>query len=115
MSVRAIATRCELGASAALIYALHSLEIFSCYGVGTDAVALARASDILVVNLASGAGLDVFWSEPDIDQPLLEFPNVIVQPHQSSGTVETRKAMGQLVLDDVAAHFANLPLLTPVV
>ena len=34
----------------------------------------------------------MFWKEPKIDRRLLDFDNVIVQPHQSSGTVETRKA-----------------------
>ena len=40
---------------------------------------------------------------------------MIVQPHQSSGTIETRKAMGKLVRDNLEAHFAGRPLLTPVV
>jgi len=35
-------------------------------------------------------------------------------PPQSSGTVETRKAMGKLVRDNLEAHFAGHPLLTPV-
>jgi lactate dehydrogenase-like 2-hydroxyacid dehydrogenase len=32
----------------------------------------------------------------------------------ASGTVETRKAMGQLVFDNLAAHFDGRPLPTPV-
>ena len=35
-------------------------------------------------------------------------------PHHSSGTFETRAAMSRLVLDNLAAHFAGKPLLTPV-
>ncbi len=62
-----------------------------------------------------GAGLDVFASEPDMDRRLLEFDNVVVQPHHASGTVETRKAMGKLVLDNLVAHFDGAELLTPVV
>jgi D-3-phosphoglycerate dehydrogenase len=61
------------------------------------------------------AALDVFWNEPDIDRRLLGLDNVIVQPHHASGTVETRKAMGKLVLDNLAAHFAGRPLPTPVI
>ena len=57
----------------------------------------------------------MFWNEPNIDQRLLAFANVLVQPHQSSGTVETRKAMGKLVRDNLEAHFAGRPLVTPVV
>jgi lactate dehydrogenase-like 2-hydroxyacid dehydrogenase len=81
-------------------------------GTTVDEVALVEA---LSRGKIGGAALDVFWNEPDIDKRLLDFPNVIVQPHQSSGTVETRKAMGQLVRDNLAAHFAGRPLLTPVV
>ena len=62
-----------------------------------------------------GAALDVFWNEPNIDARLLGFPNVIVQPHQASGTIETRKAMGKLVRDNLAAHFAGQPLPTAVI
>ena len=40
--------------------------------------------------------------------------NVLLQPHAGSGTVETRRAMGALVLDNLKAHFEGRPLLTPV-
>ena len=62
-----------------------------------------------------GAALDVFFNEPNIDSRLLSLDQVIVQPHQSSGTAETRKAMGKLVRDNLEAHFAGRPLLTPVI
>ncbi|MBB5662069.1 D-3-phosphoglycerate dehydrogenase [Rhizobium leguminosarum] len=61
------------------------------------------------------AGLDVFLNEPKIDARFLALQNVVLQPHHGSGTVETRKAMGQLVRDNLAAHFAGSPLPTPVV
>jgi D-3-phosphoglycerate dehydrogenase len=63
----------------------------------------------------AGAGLDVFWNEPRIDARFMALDNVVLQPHHASGTVETRRAMGQLVRDNLAAHFAGRPLLTPVV
>ena len=44
-SIRAVATRGELGANAELIVALPHLEIIACYGVGTDAINLAAARD----------------------------------------------------------------------
>ena len=62
-----------------------------------------------------GAGLDVFWNEPDINPAFFALENVVLQPHHASGTVETRKAMGRLVRDNLSAHFAGKPLLTPVV
>ena len=40
--------------------------------------------------------------------------NVVLSPHQGSATVKTRTAMGDLVIRNVAAHFAGDPLLTPV-
>ncbi|NEH53865.1 2-hydroxyacid dehydrogenase, partial [Rhizobium leguminosarum] len=61
------------------------------------------------------AGLDVFLNEPRIDARFLTLQNAVLQPHHGSGTVETRKAMGQLVRDNLAAHFAGSPLPTPVV
>ena len=60
------------------------------------------------------AGLDVFWNEPTPDPALTALPNVTLYPHHASGTVETREAMAQLVVDNLAAHFAGQPLLTPV-
>jgi lactate dehydrogenase-like 2-hydroxyacid dehydrogenase len=81
-------------------------------GATVDESALIEA---LGRGVLAGAALDVFWNEPNIDSRLLALPNVIVQPHQSSGTIETRKAMGKLVRDNLAAHFAGRPLLTPVV
>ena len=62
----------------------------------------------------AGAGLDVFLNEPNIDPRFYDLPNVVVQPHQGSGTVETRAAMGQLQRDNIAAFQKGEPLLTPV-
>jgi lactate dehydrogenase-like 2-hydroxyacid dehydrogenase len=62
-----------------------------------------------------GAGLDVFWNEPHIDARFKTLDNVVLQPHHASGTAETRRAMGKLVRDNLAAHFAGAALITPVV
>lgn len=62
----------------------------------------------------AGAALDVFAAEPAIPQALFALENVVLQPHNASGTWETREAMGKLVLDNLQAHFASEPLLTPV-
>ena len=65
----------------------------------------------LIAALRSGgiaaAGLDVFESEPRIRAEFLSLPNVVVTPHQASATVETRIAMGEAVLANLAAHFAG--------
>ncbi|MGX9772668.1 2-hydroxyacid dehydrogenase [Janthinobacterium aestuarii] len=60
------------------------------------------------------AGLDVFADEPRVPAALRALPNVVLTPHVGSLTVETRHAMGQLVVDNLHAHFAGLPLPTPV-
>lgn len=60
-----------------------------------------------------GAALDVYASEPHADPALTSLPNVVLYPHHASGSLETRGAMSQLVVDNLAAHFAGKPLLTP--
>ena len=83
---------------------------------------ISRAANIdeeaLIEALSSGtlgsAALDVFEGEPAIDPRFLELDNVLLQPHHASGTIETRKAMGKLVRDNLMAHFSGEPLLTPV-
>jgi lactate dehydrogenase-like 2-hydroxyacid dehydrogenase len=49
-----------------------------------------------------------------VAEALLGMDNVVLQPHQASATWETRDAMGQLVVDNLKAHFAGHPLPTPV-
>lgn len=60
------------------------------------------------------AALDVFWNEPNPDPALVSLPNVTLFPHHASGTVESRNAMAQLVVDNLAAFYAGRPLVTPV-
>jgi len=60
------------------------------------------------------AGLDVFADEPRVPEAFFALENVVLQPHVASATHQTRKAMGQLVIDNLAAHFAGKPLVTPI-
>ncbi|CAM6093592.1 unnamed protein product [Calypogeia fissa] len=69
----------------------------------------------LVEGRIAGAGLDVFEKEPYVPEELLKMDNVVVQPHVGSGTVETRKAMADLVVANLEAHFSGKPVLTRVV
>jgi len=62
----------------------------------------------------AGAGLDVFVDEPNVPDALRAMSNVVLTPHIGSGTRQTREAMGQLTFDNLHAHFAGRPLLTPV-
>jgi lactate dehydrogenase-like 2-hydroxyacid dehydrogenase len=61
-----------------------------------------------------GAGLDVFEEEPKMSEALWTMENVVLTPHIGSGTHETRAAMSRLTLDNLVAHFAGKPVLTPV-
>jgi lactate dehydrogenase-like 2-hydroxyacid dehydrogenase len=61
-----------------------------------------------------GAGLDVFAEEPKVPEALFGMDQVVLQPHAASATHETRRAMGDLVVDNLRAHFAGKPVLTPV-
>ncbi|CAN1215567.1 Glyoxylate/hydroxypyruvate reductase A HPR2 [Linum perenne] len=69
----------------------------------------------LVEGRLGGAGLDVFQDEPNVPEELFKLENVVLLPHVGSATVETRKAMADLVVGNLEAHFLNKPLLTPVV
>jgi len=45
----------------------------------------------------------VFANEPQVDPRYLTMPNVFLTPHIASATVDTRSAMGFILLDGVAA------------
>jgi glyoxylate reductase len=51
----------------------------------------------------AGAGLDVYPDEPLVDPRLLELPNLVLLPHLGSATEESRTAMGEKVLANIAA------------
>ena len=74
----------------------------------------AALLDALETGALGSAALDVFEGEPALNPRFLALRNVLLQPHHASGTVETRQAMGKLVRDNLFAHFAGKPLLTPV-
>ena len=81
-------------------------------GSVVDEPALVSA---LVEGRLGGAGLDVFADEPNVPEALIALDNVVLQPHRASATFDTRIAMGDLVLANLAAHFAGRELKTPVV
>jgi lactate dehydrogenase-like 2-hydroxyacid dehydrogenase len=60
------------------------------------------------------AGLDVFADEPRVPKELIEMDHVVLLPHVGSGSVETRRAMGQLVVDNLKSWAAGKAPLTPV-
>jgi lactate dehydrogenase-like 2-hydroxyacid dehydrogenase len=110
-----------LAASAATRH-IVGREMIEALGPEGMLINVSRASNIdeeaLLDALESGglgsAVLDVFEGEPELNPRFLKLDNVLLQPHHASGTVETRKAMGKLLRDNLQAHFSGLPLLTPV-
>jgi lactate dehydrogenase-like 2-hydroxyacid dehydrogenase len=110
-----------LAASAATRH-IVSRQVIEAVGPNGMIINVSRASNIeeeaLLDALETGklgsAALDVFENEPALDPRFLKLDNVLLQPHHASGTIETRKAMGQLVRDNLSAHFAGAPLPTPV-
>ena len=99
-----------------------SREVIEALGKDGYLINVSRGSTIdesamveaLVAGRIAGAGLDVFVAEPKVPEALFKLDNVVLQPHVSSGTHWTRAAMGQLVVDNLAAYFAGKPLLTQV-
>ncbi|UXN73791.1 2-hydroxyacid dehydrogenase [Devosia sp. A8/3-2] len=64
---------------------------------------------------SGGAALDVFENEPQVPQAFLTLDNVVLSPHRGSATVQTRDAMGAMLVANLEAHFAGEPLLSRVV
>ncbi|WP_146284855.1 2-hydroxyacid dehydrogenase [Gemmobacter aquaticus] len=110
-----------LAASAATRHIVGA-KVIEALGPNGMLINISRASNIdeaaLLDALETGrlgsAALDVFEGEPALNPRFLSLPNVLLQPHHASGTFETRQAMGKLVRDNLGAHFAGQPLLTPV-
>ncbi len=97
-------------------------EVMAALGNVGTLINIARGSivdeaaliDALATGTIKAAGLDVFENEPHVPAALLSAPNVVLLPHIGSNTQETRRAMADLVVRNLAAHFAGQPLVTPV-
>ncbi len=110
-------------AASAATKRIVSRAVLDALGTNGVLVNIARGSIVdepaLVAALQEGtlgaAALDVFADEPHVPAALLGMGNVLLTPHIASATDETRHAMGQLMLDNLAAFFAGKPLPTAVV
>ncbi len=97
-------------------------KVIAALGPEGTLINIARGSVIdeaaMIAALKDGtlgnAGLDVYLNEPNPNPELTALPNVTLYPHHASGTVETRDAMAQTVVDNLAAFHAGEPLITPV-
>ena len=80
-------------------------------GTVIDDAALIKA---LQDKTIMATGLDVYVNEPEVPKELIAMENVVLFPHLGSATVATRRAMDQLVVDNLLAWDAGRPPLTPV-
>ena len=93
-------------------------EVLAALGAEGKIVNIARGSIVdepaliqaLQAGTLGGAGLDVFAHEPHVPAELMAMDNVVLFPHVGSATRETRQAMGDLTLANLAAYFAGKPL-----
>lgn len=103
-------------------YHLVSREVLTALGPKGYVINIARGPVIdekAMVELLSsgqlgGAGLDVFEEEPKVPEELFAMDNVVLQSHMGSGTLETRKAMADLVFDNAASFLREGRLITPI-
>ena len=94
---------------------LVSTEVLDALGPQGFLVNVARGSVVdeaaLVEALRSGriagAGLDVFEDEPRPHADLLTLDNAVLAPHIASGTHDTRRAMADLVLQNLQQFIAT--------
>lgn len=101
---------------------LISADVLRALGPAGYLVNIARGSVVdepaLVQALGdgtiAGAGLDVFVDEPNVPEALLSLDNVVLTPHIGSGTVESRRAMADLVLANIERFRASGELVTPI-
>ena len=99
--------------NAKVLSALGSDGVFVNIGRGStvDEAALAAA---LSDGTIAAAGIDVFADEPNVPQALLDAPNTVLLPHVGSASEYTRRAMADLVVDNLIAWFGKGKPLTPV-
>jgi len=104
-------------ASAATV-GLVSQAVLSALGPAGLLVNIARGDVVdepaLIAALESGAlgaaALDVFTNEPAIDPRLLGCPNLLLSPHVASATMETRRAMAEMVVESLRDFAAGRPV-----
>jgi glyoxylate reductase len=68
-------------------------------------------ADALKAGTIFAAGLDVTEPEPpEMSDPLLKLPNVVIAPHIASATVETRNRMAEICAKNLIAGLTGQPL-----
>jgi hydroxypyruvate reductase len=102
---------------------LVNAAVLDALGPGGYLVNIARGSVVdepvllryLQEKRIAGAGLDVFADEPHVPPAFFALENAVLFPHVASATQETRKAMGDLQIENLRRHFSGRQVLTRVV
>ena len=89
----------------------QSILINIARGSVIDEPAMVR---VLSEGALGGAGLDVFDHEPKVPDALKSMNNVVLMPHVASATHETRRAMTDCLLENLASFFATGKVMTPI-
>ena len=82
----------------------NAIVVNTARGEIIDEAALARC---LADGRLAGAGLDVYEREPAVEPALLALDTVVLAPHLGSATRESRTAMGEKVISNITAFFAQ--------
>lgn len=69
----------------------------------------AALAECLQHRRIAGAALDVFEAEPHITEILYKLDNVVLAPHNATGTIDTRIATGQEAVDNILNFFNGTP------
>jgi len=101
---------------------LVNAEVLKALGPQGILINVARGSvvdeDALIKALKDktilSAGLDVFANEPKVPEALIDMENVVLLPHVGSASHATRRAMDELVANNIVSFFAGKGPLTPV-
>ncbi len=76
------------------------------------------SSDALILALReqriAGAGLDVIEGEPAVPEGFRDLDRLVLSPHVGGFSPEAIRSMIHLVRDNLDAHFAGKPVLSPI-
>lgn len=119
---RAVDTLMVIVPGGAATQNLIDARVFDALGPSGIIINMARGSVVdepalikaLQERRLMAAGLDVYAKEPEVPRELIAMENVVLFPHLGSASVATRRAMDQLVIDNLLAWAAGKPPLTPV-
>lgn len=93
-------TRHLIGAGELRMMKKTAILVNTSRGPVVDEAALAEA---LQQGVIAGAGLDVFENEPQVHPLLLQLQNVVLAPHIASASVDTRRKMSMMAVENAVA------------